>query len=253
MFRSKSFIISNIIILICCIAGSPLSLGIHRLGENFVKMSDDPSAAIEPFNFTADLSGIFINPIANSMLLIVILISAVTFSYADLANGFIKNIAGQVNQKGHTVISKFIVLLMHNCIFFVSGLIGQVIGQFIIGGNFHIDGKNIPIAIGTFFCKLLLLQALCAIILFISTGLKNKTFASVIGVILGSGSLMIVHLMIDSQVERFLKINLSEYDPSFLIQASSDFMFWNAIIVSLVVMAIFLPLTVTVFNKRDVT
>ena len=47
-------------------------------------------------------------------------------------------------------------------------------------------------------------------------------------------------------------IIVSEYDPSSLIQGGAGFMFANAIGVSLVVIAVFLPLTVTIFNKSDV-
>ena len=47
-------------------------------------------------------------------------------------------------------------------------------------------------------------------------------------------------------------IIVSEYDPSSLIQGGTGFMFANAIGVSIVVIAIFLPLTVTIFNKSDV-
>lgn len=249
MFRSKAFIISNIVIFGINIIGKLLELLLFNLAKGLV---DESEQAEMVFDYTENLSSVFINPLWLSMMIIVILISAVTFSYADIANGFIKNIAGQVNQKGLTVISKFLVLCVHNLVFLCVGVIGKVVSQFIIGGNFKIDTADMPIAIATFLCKWLLLQALCAIILFVSTGLKNKTLASVIGVILGSGSLMILHLMIDSQVEQFLKINLSEYDPSSLIQGGAGFMFANAIGVSLVVIAVFLPLTVTIFNKSDV-
>lgn len=249
MFRSKAFIISNIVIFGINIIGKLLELLLFNLAKGLV---DESEQAEMVFDYTENLSSVFINPLWLSMMIIVILISAVTFSYADIANGFIKNIAGQVNQKGHTVISKFLVLCVHNLVFLCVGVIGKVVSQFIIGGNFKIDTADMPIAIATFLCKWLLLQALCAIILFVSTGLKNKTLASVVGVILGSGSLMILHMMIDSQVEQFIKINPSEYDPSALIQGGASFMFANAIGVSLVVIAVFLPLTVTIFNKSDV-
>lgn len=249
MFRSKAFIISNIVIFVLNIIGKVLELLLFNFSKGF---ADEADQAELVYNFTENLSSVFINPLWLSMMIIVILISAVTFSYADIANGFIKNIAGQVNQKGHTVISKFLVLCVHNLVFLCVGVIGKVVSQFIIGGNFNVDTADMPVAIATFLCKWLLLQALCAIILFVSTGLKNKTLASVIGVILGSGSLMIIHLMIDSQVEQFVKVNLSDYDPSSLIQGGTSFMFANAIGVSLVIIAIFIPLTVTIFNKSDV-
>lgn len=249
MFRSKAFIISNIILFLVNVFGKVIEVMISNLSNSIAESTG--TEAIK-YNYTADLSSVFIEPLWLSMLLIVILISVVTFSYADIANGFIKNIAGQVSKKGYTVISKFIVLCVHNLVFFCVGVAGKLLGQFVIGGNFNVDTENLPIALATFCCKWLLLQALSAIVLFISTGLKNKTLASVIGVILGSGSLIIVHLMIDSQVEQFLKVNLSEYDPSSLIQGGTGFMFANAIGVSLVIIAVFLPITVTIFNKSDV-
>ena len=252
MFRSKAFIISNIIIFISGILGKVAELLLYNLSVQMAKESEEMAASITEYSYTADLSDIFINPFWISMLLIVVLVSAVSFSYADIANGFIKNIAGQVKKKGHTVISKFIVLCVHNLIFFCVAALGRIAGQFVIGGNFKIDAADMPIGIGTFICKWLLLQALCTIILFISTGLKNKTLASVVGVILGSGSLMILHLMIDGRVKQFVDINLSDFDPSVLIQGSAGFMFANAIGVSLVVIAIFLSLTVSIFNKSDV-
>lgn len=251
MLHSKTFLVSNIVIFLLNIVGKIFEMIMTNISNNLAKEMSSEAAVIE-FNKTAELSSVFINPFWISMMIIVILISAVTFSYADISNGFIKNIAGQVNQKGYTVISKFFVLCVHNFIFLSVGSISRVVSQFVIGGSINVDSENMAIAIATFLCKWLLLQALSAIILFISTGLKNKTLASVIGVILGSGSLMILHLMIDSEVERILNVNLSNYDPSTLIQGGTGFMFANAIGVSLVVIAIFLPLTVTIFNKTDV-
>ena len=57
--------------------------------------------------------------------------------------------------------------------------------------------------------------------------------------------------MIDGTVERFIHVDISKYDPSMLIQ-EANIIFGNAIVVALVVIAIFLPLTVVIFNKTDV-
>ena len=48
--------------------------------------------------------------------------------YMDLANGYVKNIAGQVPSHGYLAVSKMIVIAIHNLIFMVVGLIGSLIG-----------------------------------------------------------------------------------------------------------------------------
>lgn len=242
MFKSKSFIISNVVVFVIAIVARLAEIGLIKLSQAF---------GVEEATISNDaLSEIIINPFGWSIALVVVLISAVTFSYADIANGYIKNIAGQVSNKGNTALSKFVVLAVHNFIFMFCAMIGRVIIGVITGG-IQMDWIEVPLAIGTFGVKWLLLVSLSSILLFVSTGLKNKTLASVVGVILGSGSLMLLHLMIDSTVERFIHVDISRYDPSMLIQ-ESNMIFGNAILVALVVIAIFLPLTVVIFNKSDV-
>lgn len=242
MFKSKSFIISNIVVFAIAIVTRLAEIGMIKLSQTL--------GIADAVVSQSSLNEIIINPFGWTIALIVVLISAVTFSYADIANGYIKNIAGQVSNKGDTAISKFIVLGVHNFIFMTVAMLGRVIIALCTGGM-QVEWVEIPLAIGTFAVKWLLLISLSTILLFMSTGLKNKTFASVVGVILGSGSLMLMHLMIDGTVERFIHVDISKYDPSMLIQ-EANMIFSNAIVVALVVIAIFLPLTVVIFNKTDV-
>ena len=242
MFKSKSFIISNIVVFAIAIVTRLAEIGMIKLSQTL--------GVADAVVSQSSLNEIIINPFGWTIALIVVLISAVTFSYADIANGYIKNIAGQVSNKGDTAISKFIVLGVHNFIFMTVAMLGRVIIALCTGGM-QVEWVKIPLAIGTFAVKWLLLISLSTILLFMSTGLKNKTLASVVGVILGSGSLMLMHLMIDGTVERFIHVDISKYDPSMLIQ-EANIIFGNAIVVALVVIAIFLPLTVVIFNKTDV-
>ena len=242
MFKSKSFIISNIVVFVIAIVTRLAEIGMVKLSQ---AMGAENAVVSQ-----SSLSEIITNPFGWTIALVVVLISAVTFSYADIANGYIKNIAGQVSNKGDTAISKFIVLAVHNFVFMTVAMLGRVIIALCTGG-IQAEWVEIPLAIGTFAVKWLLLISLSTILLFMSTGLKNKTLASVIGVILGSGSLMLMHLMIDGTVEKFIHVDISKYDPSMLIQ-EANMIFSNAIVVALAVIAIFLPLTVIVFNKTDV-
>ena len=65
------------------------------------------------FPATADLSGIIKAPfpILNAMLA---LLSVNSFFYADVENGYIKNIAGQMPKRGYTIFSKFLAVIPHN-------------------------------------------------------------------------------------------------------------------------------------------
>lgn len=249
--NSKTFWISNIVLFLIVsvlILFEPL---MFKLLEKF-------SASGIKYTGEASLSDMLVNPIS-SMLLVIVFISIVSFTYADIANGYIKNIAGQVSQKGYTVISKFIVLGIHNFIFLCVGVFSQALPRLIVG-SITIDDR-LGAGIATFFIKWLLLMAISSILLFVSTGIRSKTFASVIGVILATGALSLVYLGLNNVIHLFFKtsnFDMNQYDPSVLIQSgaeglvASNAAVFNALIVSVVVIAIFLPLTVFVFNKRDV-
>ncbi len=254
MFRAKSFIISNIILFFIALSNRPIQLGFDALAANLSATAEEPYVSMAETIKRANFAELLSDPFVFSLSIILVLIPAVVFSYADLANGFIKNIAGQVSNKGYTVVSKFVVLCVHNLIFMFVGVLGNIFSVLIVSSFSGIkEVGNIGTALATFAIKWLLLMALTAILLFFTTGLKNKTLASVIGVIFGSGALSILHLMIDDIAQRALKFNPSDYDPTVLMgSASANVLVVNAIVVSLVVIAIFIPLTVKVFNKTDV-
>ena len=119
MFKSKSFIISNIVVFAIAIVTRLAEIGMIKLSQTL--------GVADAVVSQSSLNEIIINPFGWTIALIVVLISAVTFSYADIANGYIKNIAGQVSNKGDTAISKFIVLGVHNFIFMTVAMLGRVI------------------------------------------------------------------------------------------------------------------------------
>lgn len=236
---SMFFIIST---LVAFVLNLTASIAIPLLERAF-----SPQTANAP----VALSKIITNPDNFPFILVFMLISLVSFSYSDIANGYIKNIAGQLPNKGYTVISKFIVIALHNfifvCLVLASGLIGTFITKKVV-----VD-ENLFTGILVFFIKWLLTMALTAILLFVSTGLKNKTIASVLGVLLGSGALSLVYMGLNSLFQGNIDVN--EFTPDSLfgsLSASSLSLVLNAVIVSAVCIAIFLPLTVKVFKNRDV-
>lgn len=200
---------------------------------------------------SVNLSELFGKTDVFPFIFIFMLISLVSFSYSDISHGYIKNIAGQLPNKGYTVISKFIVIAVHNFIFMllflVSCLLGSFITQKVVFDEHILEGGVV------FLVRWLLTMALASILLFITTGLKSKTFASVLGVLLGSGTLSLVYLGINNIFKS--KVDVNKYAPDSLLESvntSSFTLVLNAVIVSIICIAIFLPITVRVFNKRDV-
>ena len=60
------------------------------------------------------------------------LLSICSFYYGDLENGYVKNIAGQVPQRGYTVLSKFLASIPHGLLFFAVSVLGKLLGTLIL-------------------------------------------------------------------------------------------------------------------------
>ncbi len=205
------------------------------------------------------ISDLIASPFSIPLLIILLIMSAVSFFYADFSGGYIKNIAGQVNNRSTLVVSKFIVIGIHNMIFLLVGVVSRILGALVgiaMGGAIEFDAL-IPAALLTLLIKWMLIMAICAILLFITTGVRNKTLASIIGVIIGTGALGLVYLGLDAAVANIFKVNgfsISDYMPDQLISSvsvGSNIAVINAIIVALVCTAIFLSLAIKLFKIRD--
>lgn len=206
-------------------------------------------------------SDFFAHPFTLTFLIVMMIISVVSFTYADIAHGYIKNIAGQVPNKSIIVYAKFIVTGVHNCIFMLvsalSGLLGAVIISAIGFSRLEMDGL-MGQAILTFLIKWMLSMAICSILLFFTMAVKNKTLATVIGVLLGTGALGMVYFGLNTAVNNIFHIDdfsVDSYVPDQLINSvnvGTNVAVINAIITAVVCTALFLALTVKVFNSRDV-
>lgn len=259
LVTSKSFKVSLLIVAFLSFISKLITKGIYDLVSSLSEtVAGDPELegsipALAPYPDTVELSGMLCSPFGYTILIVLCLIIAVGFAYSDIANGFIKNIAGQLPSKGYTVISKFVVISILNGFYMISALISSVLGEAVIR-KVVIDSA-VPQGICTFFLKYLLLQALCTIILFFAAGIKQKTAATVVGVVLGSGLLGLAYMGLNMLVNTVFKtdsFNVNEYAPDSLLISGGNITALNALIVSGVIIAVFLPLTVKIFNKTDV-
>lgn len=209
-----------------------------------------------------EASDLIVNPFGFPWSLIFMFAAVVAFSYADIANGFIKNLAGQVKKKSYTVISKFIVTGIYNALFLcacaLTNLLGALIVSAVFGAKLEFDAA-IAQAFGMLAIKWMLLMGVCAILMFVTTGLRVKTLASVVGVLLGTGSLALVYLGLDQAIASIFKVSgfsLSNYMPDTLASeislTSGASTIFTAIIVAVVCIVLFMALTVKVFGSRDI-
>ena len=249
MFRSPMFFISLAVIGVFNIL---LNVGLTTAARFFV-----PSAAIPPVTLTSSV----VSPFYLPFFIILMFASLVSFSYADIANGYIKNIAGQLPHKSQTIVSKFIVIGLHNLLFLAVGSLTNTLGNLILSGmgmiNFVNDGM-IAQAILTLLLKWLLSMALASILMFVTIGIKNKILASIVGVIIGTGSLGLAYMGLNTAANTVFHLegfDLGSYMPDTLfnsVSVATNTAVINAVIVAIVCIVIFMALTVKVFDSSDV-
>lgn len=212
---------------------------------------------------TVTLSSLFVSPFQASMLLFLLFISIVGFAYADIANGYIKNIAGQISRKGYLIISKYIVIGIHNFIFLAAGVISSIIGSYlgsVFAGYTIVADDQILQGFITFLIKWLLTMAISSILLFVTMGIRSKNLASIIGVIFGTGVLGLVYMGLNAAITNIFKLtdtqfNIGDYVPDQLINSVNvvtGTSVINALIVGVVFSVLFIVITIKVFESRDV-
>ena len=190
-----------------------------------------------------------------TMMTIILFVAVVSFCYADLANGFIKNIAGQIPNKGYTAASKFIVVIFLVIWYTILAIAGYIIGKMLCPDAKYVSGGDYKKSLMLLAVQTLLLIAMCTVILFVVTALRSKTLGSVLGVIMGLGAFTTVYMLLDMLLSSvFEKIAIENYAPSALY--ASDLSTVNsaakASAVAIVYIVVFLILSVRVFKERDV-
>ncbi|MGX8716322.1 MAG: hypothetical protein ACSW8A_11285 [Lachnospiraceae bacterium] len=244
MRKNKAFWICLILAMISAFVQTPFAWLMSWLGSLITE---------EPFAFenTALLSQIIGKPFPmfNAVL---VMLSACSFFYADIANGYIKNIAGQMPKRGYTILSKFYAIIPYNLIFMLAAVICNIAGTMLFQ-KIAAD-EAVPDQIGYFILKFLLMQSMCCILLLATAALRSKSLGSVLSVLLGTGILFLAYLGIDSGLIRLFKLenfSISDYMPDQLMQSRSPEPM-TAILSALVTTAIFLLLSIHIFDRKDV-
>ena len=204
----------------------------------------------EGFSSEQNLSAIISEPFP-MLGLMLILISVCYFFYADVENGYIKNIAGQMPMKGFTVLSKFLAAIVHNLVFITAGILGNLIGTLIVQ-RIVVD-SGILEGLRILALRFLLLNSICAIILLVVATFQNKSLGMILAVVIGLGMSKLVYLGIDTGLEKLFgkPMNVSQYMPD-SVMGDNPPETVKAILVALVTSGVFLPLAIRIFDRKDV-
>lgn len=264
IFRSKMFAIAFLVILVTSIASAPVERALMKAVVGFAVSVETESKSSESENTAAlgdalgnteaaKVSEIIADPFVITFLPLFILLLVVSFSYMDIENGFIKNIAGQQPKRSRVAVSKYLTIMLSNLVLMLTALIGQVISKYIVG-KVEIDAGAIPQAVYTFGVRWLLLLSLSALLLFLTVGIGAKPLALVTAVLAGTGFLGLIYLGIDTAIQNMLHIqNLSlvDYAPDQLL-TQSGYEGPRAVIVGITFSVVFMLLTVLRADKTDV-
>ncbi len=244
LVKSTSFRVCAILAFVLAMAQTPLLWGLTLLGRMFSEEASE-------FPKTAALTEIIGNPLPflNAMLA---MLSACAFFYADVENGYIKNIAGQMPKRGFTVLSKYFAMIPHNLVFMLLGVIGTLIGTVFL--QQIVPGGSVLDSIYVFLVKFLLLQSVCTILILVTAAFRNKSLGTVLAVLFGMGMMGLIYGGLSAGISQLLGLenfSLGDYMPDQLLGSTNPGIM-RSILVSAVTTAIFLPVSIRVFDRRDV-
>lgn len=261
LFHSKAIKVGMIASVIVAFVGMLFNFGIISLIE-IVPDEDGLATGWLGMIFPAanwiegvDFASIVISGTNILSLFIGCMVSA-SFISAEQSCGYVKNIAGQLHDRGYTVISKFAVTsLIHFIVLLIYALVSTVCA-FVFFSK-YIVAYSVGKLIAGFLLRLLLFIAINAVILFLCTLTKSQSLAMVTGAIFGIGVTKIFY-MIANMILKMLKIsiNITNFMPDGingeLNFGTIETLAVKAIIVSVVFIAIFLTGATLLVKKRDV-
>lgn len=244
MFKSRASVICLALALVLALGNAPLAKLIYMLGNSLSPEINDV------FPATVNLSDILGDPfpLLNAM---PTLLSLCFFFYADVENGYIKNIAGQMPMKGFTVLSKFQASIVHNLIFAAVGIIGNLIGTMIV--QWIVVDRAVLDSIRVLALKLLLFQSLCAILLLVVSTFRSKSLGMILAVLFGLGLTSVIYLGINAGLQPIFgeATDISKFMPD-AVMGEKPLDTVKALVVAVVTGAIFLPLAIRIFDRKDV-
>lgn len=187
---------------------------------------------------------------------LLLVIFTVLFSTADISSGYIKNIGGQVRNRGTLISSRAIAL----AVFTVLTMAGAFLFQAAANGIFfgELEWGNTKASLSYFVTELALHYALVLICMAIAIILKNNVISMVIAVCLSMNVMNIVYGVINSAIQKIGIQNFQIY--KYTITGKLSLLPMNpsgneclaAFGVAIVFIVMMISVSSVVFQKRDI-
>ena len=278
LVKSMSFKVCLIIVFLLNIIEGPLGKIMFNLGKKLAEQNEDPEKALAQLG-EWDNTFHFGNILADQLGTIctaVFLLCIVWFCYSDIQHGYIKNIAGQLPSRGHTIISKFVVIQFTTLLFYVVTVIGNTAGQLMVGRKMVFDMRiagefdedtltraedkifSMGSALGEFAIKWLLLTGICALVLLLTTAVGSNVAGTIVAILCGAGFTGLAYSGISAGINKLFKFKkdfeLSDYMPDSLYRTNlaEEGCMMRALVVAVVTIFVLMYVTTRMYNKKDI-
>ena len=187
---------------------------------------------------------------------LLLVIFTVLFSTADISSGYIKNIGGQVRNRGTLILSRAIALAVFTVLTMAGAFLFQAAANGIVFGE--LEWGNTKAILSYFVTELALHYALVLICMAIAIILKNNVISMVIAVCLSMNVMTIVYGVINSAIQKIGIQNFQIYKYtitgklSLLPMDPSGNECLAAFGVAIVFIVMMISVSSVVFQKRDI-
>ena len=255
--KSKQFKIGLIISFVFSFAVIAVIAGIGKL---IPLLGDDAEGILFLLPYTdwfsqVSIFTVILTVISYLSLMISCVISS-NFINEEQANGYFKNIAGQVKDKSMLILSKFFTVAVISLAVLVCYVAGSVLASVLLLGNSltfdYIDGFTFAM-----ITRFVLYLAVNAIIIFLCTLTKSKSLAIAFGLVFGTGITRFAYSVVSIFLESIVKVEIpvASFTPDgqvFSISAeSTNGDLGKALAVGVCYIVAFLLFSSLILKKRD--
>lgn len=215
----------------------------------YVTLPTKPGEAVSVFDgFYANVHGKFVA--------LFMVIFTVLYATADITSGYVKNIAGQVKNRGNLILAKSVALLLYTILTMLLFTGAQMLSNAVLYNEFVMGpGKE-------FFqyaaLQTLLHFALIMVIMCIAVVLHNNVISMMVSVCLCMNVLVMLYGVVDKAVTKMgiRDFHMMDYTVSGKIvnlgMNAAPKTMSMAVIVGVVFIVVMLAISMTVFQKRDI-
>lgn len=273
MFRMKSFYVIGIILAAATFFTTSMSVLDYNMmkeeaGQNSQVYEQETSSDEEPVNLGMDVTiptrpgemvTVYDQVYANlhgKFIALFMVIFAVLFSASDLSSGYIKNIGGQMKNRGNLILSKAVALFIYTVLTMLFYLCIQTVAQAVCFHELQL-GSLRDLAVYSAI-QILLHYVLLLICMAITIITRSKVFSMAFAVLFCMNVMVILYSTVDKILARFgiEDFNMLQYTVTgrmaLLEMAPSAEGCIKALVVAVLFGLAVIVLSSQIFRKRDI-